>query len=422
MPQPPLPTSSVVGLVCPACGVGYRESATNPRCRCGSLLDLEVSPPNLTGAELRSRFESRLTGRDVADVSGVWRYRELVVPQTPESPISYPEGNTPLIVSDAIARWTGTDRLALKHEGQNPTGSFKDRGMTVAMTQAVRVGARGVACASTGNTAASLAAYAARAGLPALVLVPAGRVTPEKLAQSAAYGAQTVAVRGDFDRCLELVEQAADTFGLYLLNSVNPYRIAGQQTIILELLHQRQWAPPDWIVFPAGNLGNTSAFGRALIASHRAGLISHIPRLAAVQAEGAAPFAHSYAAGFSPLEPVVADTVATAIRIGNPASFHRAVRAIRATKGLVTTVTDREILEAKTVVDRAGIGCEAASAAAVAGVRRLRSGGIIEEQASVVAVLTGHLLKEPLAAETARNSRAVEIDGRLDEIEAILDR
>ncbi len=420
MPAPP--TSSVVGLVCPACGVGYRESATDPRCRCGSLLDLEVPPPSLTGAELRSRFEARLTGRDVADVSGVWRYRELVVPQIPDSPISYPEGNTPLIASDTIARWTGTDRLALKHEGQNPTGSFKDRGMTVGMTQAVRLGARGVACASTGNTAASLAAYAAHAGLPALVLVPAGRVTPEKLAQSAAYGAQTVAVRGDFDRCLELVEQAADRFGLYLLNSVNPYRIAGQQTIIFELLHQRRWDPPDWIVFPAGNLGNTTAFGRALVALHRAGLISRIPRLAAVQAEGAAPFAHSYAAGFTPLEPVVADTVASAIRIGNPASFDRAVRAIRATNGLVTTVTDREILEAKAVIDRAGVGCEAASAAAVAGVRRLRRESVIGNDDSVVAVLTGHLLKEPLAAETARDSRAVEIDGRLDEIEEILDR
>jgi len=294
--------------------------------------------------------------------------------------------------------------------------------MTVGMTQAVHLGARRVACASTGNTAASMAAYAARAGLPALVLVPAGRVTPEKRAQSAAYGAQTVAVRGDFDRCLELVEQAADRFGLYLLNSVNPYRIAGQQTIILELLHQRQWDPPDWIVFPAGNLGNTSAFGRALVTAHRAGLISKLPRLVAVQAEGAAPFAHSYAAGFTSLEPVVADTIATAIRIGNPASFDRAVRAIRAANGLVTTVTDREILEAKTVVDEAGVGCEAASAAAVAGVKRLRRERVINEEQSVVAVLTGHLLKEPFAAETARDSRAVEIDGRLEEIEAVLNR
>jgi threonine synthase len=415
------PTSLVVGLMCPACGLVYGESATNQRCRCGGLLDLEVPLPSCSGAELRSRFEARLTGREVADVSGVWRYRELVVPQPPESPISYPEGNTPLIVSDAIARWTGTDRLTLKHEGQNPTGSFKDRGMTVGMTQAVHLGARHVACASTGNTAASLAAYAARAGLPALVLVPAGRVTPEKRAQSAAYGAKTVAVRGDFDRCLELVEQAADHFGLYLLNSVNPYRIAGQQTIILELLHQLRWQPPDWIVFPAGNLGNTSAFGRALITAHRAGLISSLPRLAAVQAEGAAPFAHSFAAGFTSIEPVVADTVATAIRIGNPASFDRAVRAIRATNGLVTTVTDREILEAKAVVDRAGVGCEAASAAAVAGIKRLRLDTVIGENDSVVAVLTGHLLKEPLAAKTARDSRAVEIDGRLEEIEAILD-
>ncbi len=415
------PTTSVMGLVCPACGRVYGASATNQRCSCGGLLDLEVPIPPWTGADLRSRFETRLTGRDVVDISGVWRYRELILPRPTDAPTSYPEGNTPLIFSDTIARWTETDRLTLKHEGQNPTGSFKDRGMTVGITQAVLLGARHVACASTGNTAASLAAYAARAGLQALVLVPTGRVTPEKRAQSIAYGAQTVAVRGDFDRCLELVEQAADAFGLYLLNSVNPYRIAGQQTIILELLHQLRWEPPDWIVFPAGNLGNTSAFGRALSTALRAGLISRLPRLAAVQAEGAAPFAHSYAAGFSQLEPVVADTVATAIRIGNPASFDRAVRAIRATNGLVTTVTDQEILEAKAVVDRSGVGCEAASAAGVAGVKRLRHDAIIGEDDSVVAVLTGHLLKEPLAANTARDSRVVEIDGRLEEIEAILD-
>ena len=194
-----------------------------------------------------------------------------------------------------------------------------------------------------------------------------------------------------------------------------------QQTIIFELLHQLRWEPPDWIVFPAGNLGNTSAFGRALDTALRAGLISRLPRLAAVQAEGAAPFAHSYAAGFTSLEPVVADTVATAIRIGNPASFDRAVRSIRATNGLVTTVTDQEILAAKAVVDRSGVGCEAASAAAVAGVKRLRHDSLIGENDTVVAVLTGHLLKEPLAAETARHSRAVEIDGRLEEIEAILE-
>lgn len=416
------PTSSVVGLVCPACARVYGESATTARCSCGSLLDLEVPPPSCTGAELKSRFEDRLTGSGVADLSGVWRYRELVVPQQSEPLISYPEGNTPLVVADTIERWAGTDRLELKHEGQNPTGSFKDRGMTVGITQAVRLSARGVACASTGNTAASLAAYAARAGLPALVMVPAGGVTPEKMAQAAAYGARTVAVRGDFDRCLQLVELAADQFGLYLLNSVNPYRIAGQQTIILELLHQRMWEPPEWIVVPAGNLGNTSAFGRILVTAYQAGLIPRLPRLAAVQAEGAAPFAQSYQRDFASLEPVVADTVATAIRIGNPASFDRAVRAIRATNGLVITVTDREILDAKAVVDKAGVGCEAASAAAVAGVRRLRHSGVIENNDSVVAILTGHLLKEPLAKGTARDARTVEIDGRLEEIEAILDR
>ena len=249
--------------------------------------------------------------------------------------------------------------------------------MTVGVTQAKRIGASAVACASTGNTSASLAAYAAQAGIPALVLVPAGNVALGKLAQSLAYGAKTLLVRGDFDDCLRLVEQASEQLGVYLLNSINPFRVEGQKTIVLEMLEQLDWNPPDWIVLPAGNLGNTAAFGKALVEAKAWGLIDRMPRLAAVQAEGAAPFARSFAEDFAKRHRVKADTIATAIRIGDPASYDRGVKAIRETNGVVLAVSDAEILEAKAAVDAAGVGCEPASAASVAGIKRLIAAGTI---------------------------------------------
>jgi threonine synthase len=329
------------------------------------------------------------------DRSGVWRYRELVHDAAAPEIVTYPEGNTPLVASERIARWANCPRLFLKHEGMNPTGSFKDRGMTVGVTQARRVGASAVACASTGNTAASLAAYAAMAGLPAVVLVPDGQVAIGKLAQSLAYGARTLVVRGDFDACLTLARQSAAELGVYLLNSINPWRLEGQKTIVFELLQQLQWEAPDWIALPAGNLGNTSAFGRALDEAHTIGLIARVPRLLAVQAEGAKPFYRSFADGFQRRYREQADTVATAIRIGDPASYERAVDAIRFTNGVVTAIPDDEILEAKFHIDAAGVGCEPASAASVAGVRRARSAGTIGAAETVVCILTGHVLKDP---------------------------
>ena len=240
----------------------------------------------------------------------MWRFREFVLPSAVEV-VSHPEGNTPLLHREALDRWSGIGGLLLKHEGHNPTGSFKDRGMTVGVTQAVRIGARAVACASTGNTSASLAAYAAQAGIPALVLVPAGKVAAGKLAQSLAYGARTLLVRGGFDDCLRLVQEASERLGVYLLNSINPFRIEGQKTIVLEMLEQLGWDPPDWIVLPAGNLGNTAAFGKALREALAWGLIDRVPRIAAVQAEGAAPFARSFEEGFARRHRVEPETVAT---------------------------------------------------------------------------------------------------------------
>jgi len=416
--------------VCASCGQELAASDPRQRCpACRGLLELRHRAPPMTHGGLRALLDSRLGVRRGPLASGVWRYRELVLPEADDSLVSYPEGNTPLLARPAVAGWAGVPELLLKHEGHNPTGSFKDRGMTVGVTQARRVRASAVACASTGNTGASLAAYAALAGIPALVIVPKGRVAVGKLTQVLAYGARTILVRGDFDACLSLALAAGERLGVYLLNSINPFRLEGQKTIVLELLQQLGWEPPDWIVVPAGNLGNTAAFGKALREACGWGLISRVPRLAAVQAEGAAPFALSFRDGFATRHRVQAHTVATAISIGNPASYERAVQAIRETDGVVLAVSDAEILEAKAVVDASGAGCEPASAASVAGVRQLVRSGVIRKTDRVVAVLTGHLLKDPdvvLAYHqgtdppSPRANRPVEIEPKLEEIERVL--
>jgi threonine synthase len=255
-----------------------------------------------------------------------------------------------------------------------------------------------------------MAAYAAVAGLRALVLIPEGKIAYGKLAQALAHGARTLQVQGDFDAAMQLVRQVCDESGIYLLNSLNPFRIEGQKAIIFELLQQRRWEPPDWIVFPAGNLGNTSAFGKALHELQELGLLSRLPRMAAVQARGANPFYRSFANGFERRERVTANTIASAIRIGNPVSYDRAIRSLRWTEGLVTEVSDEEILNGKAQVDGAGIGCEPASAAAVAGARRLAADGIIRPGESVVAILTGHLLKDPGATVDYHLGRLENID------------
>jgi threonine synthase len=418
--------------ICDVCGTVLPARDTRTQCpKCGGLLSLQYDPPTERGSALRRVFDTRLTRRgDVPESSGVWRFRELVLPDVSDEEIlTQPEGNTPLVRRERIATWCGLNAISLKLEGANPTGSFKDRGMTVAVTQARRISAPAVACASTGNTSASLAAYAALAGLPALVLVPIGQVALGKLAQTIAYGARTLLVRGDFDDCLRLVRAAAEKLGVYLANSINPYRIAGQKTIVLELLQQLHWQVPDWIVLPAGNLGNTAAFGAALREAMELGLIDRMPRLAAVQASGAAPFAVSFRENFRERHTVHAETVATAIRIGNPASYDRAVRSIRETNGVVIDVPDAEILEAKAVVDASGVGCEPASAASVAGVRALVARGVARREDTVVAVLTGHILKDSdillkyhrdTEPAPALANRPIEIDADLSAVERVL--
>jgi threonine synthase len=362
------------------------------RCACGSPLDAEHSFPSVS----RALFDDRLGTLDGPHASGVWRFHELIHPGLPaDAVVTRFEGNTPLYASPAVARFVGLGAIRLKHEGHNPSGSFKDRGMTAAVSHAVHHGAKILACASTGNTSASLASYAAVAGVKAAILVPAGKIALGKMSQALAYGATTLIVEGDFDAAMTLVQQGADELGLTLLNSLNPFRVEGQKTIILETIQQLSWEAPDWFVFPAGNLGNCGAFGKALREAKQLGLIDKVPRLLAVQAAGAAPFAAAFDRDFDRLEPVAAETIATAIRIGNPVSYQRAIRSIRETGGHVMKVDDGAIMAAKAVVDAAGIGAEPASCASVAGAKQAVASGLIKPTDRVACLLTGHLLKDP---------------------------
>lgn len=382
---------SRVVVRCMLCGKQYNGTALHTSCgECGGLLDV------LTPLQKLKPSDFGVNTPPNGQHSGVWRYAPLLPRLPNDALVSRWEGNTPLYRDDRLARYAGLHdgQLELKHEGQNPTGSFKDRGMTVGVSHAKAIGARIVACASTGNTSASLASYAAAAGIPSLVLVPQTKISAGKIAQTIAYGARVVQIDGDFDRALALLRQLTAAYDVYLVNSVNPFRLEGQKTIVFEMIEQRGWKAPDWIVLPGGNLGNTAAFGKAIVELRQAGLIDRVPHLAVVQAEGAAPFAAYHATGFEEYEPVQAETVATAIKIGDPASVPRAKRSIDATLGWVTTVSDDEILDAKAAIDATGIGCEPASAASLAGVKRLTREGAIRPGDSVVALLTGHILKD----------------------------
>ena len=360
------------------------------RCSCGGLLEVPVDPERVHVS--RDLFDRRIREHGPY-ASGVWRFRELVHPGIGH-PVSREEGNTPLLEHSRLREFAGGVQLQVKHEGENPTGSFKDRGMTVAVSEAVRLGVPEVSCASTGNTSSSLASYAALAGLACTVYIPRGRVAAAKLAQTAAYGSRIVEIDGNFDIALAEAERRAAEGESYLVNSLNPWRIEGQKTIMLEMLSQREWKSPDWVALPAGNLGNASAFGKALSEAKRLGLIERAPRLLLVQAEGAAPFYRLWASGADELVPEPnPSTEASAIRIGNPVSWPKALAALRELGGGVEKVTDEEIFAAKREVDRAGIGCEPASAASIAGVRRWVADGRIRTDEEVVCILTGHLLK-----------------------------
>src|SRR2546426_2540206 len=361
---------------------------------CGGLLEIETNAIADADA-LRNVWQIRLASLDEKDRSGVWRYRELL-PFPDDAPIvSLAEGNTPLYDAPRAARYCQLNALKLKHQGCNPTGSFKDTGMTTAITQARILGARTVVCASTGNTAASLAAYAARAELQCAILVPRGQVSHAKLAQSLDYGAAVLELDGNFDDAMRVIRELAEDEEIYLVNSINPFRIEGQKTVTAELLHQRGWRVPDHVVVPGGNLGNSSAFGKGFKELKDLGLIDRLPQLSVVQAEGAAPFAGLFGSEADVLTPIEhPQTLATAIKIGAPVSWKKALRAVLESGGSVLSVSEQEIADAKAIIGRDGVGCEPASATTVAGIKHLVADGFIGPDADVVAVLTGHILKD----------------------------
>ena len=379
----------VAELRCIECG--KRRLPKDVRCDCGGLVEVRLDLDNLDVS--RQLFDHRL-GLGFPYSSGVWRFSELVHPLA-RRVFSRNEGNTHVYQHPRLDQFAGVRGLMAKHDGENPTGSFKDRGMTVAVSEALRQGVEEVCCASTGNTSASLAAYAALAGVECRVFVPRGRVAGAKLAQTLAYGAELEEVEGSFDDALVAVKEYAASSSSYLVNSLNPWRIEGQKSVVFELYQQLKWGDLDWLALPAGNLGNASAVGKALAEARRLGLIDSLPRLLLVQAAGAAPFYRLWKEGADRLVPEERpETAASAIRIGNPASWPKALRALHACGGDVEAVSDEEILEAKRVVDRAGIGCEPASAAALAGVRKATADGRIRTGERVAIILTGHLLKD----------------------------
>jgi len=301
-------------LVCVDCGAPYPGFELRYRCGCGGTLDVVHDLPTLRDRVGFELFDRRLASKARHDRSGVWRFRELILPVAEGEIVTKPEGNTNLYRSEALAAWVGIDDVAWKHEGENPTGSFKDRGMTVGITVAKKLGMNRVACASTGNTSASMASYAAAAGMTAYVFIPEGKVAFGKLSQALAYGATTIQIEGDFDAAMRLVQEACAARGVYLLNSINPFRIEGQKAIAFELLQDLQWAVPDWIVVPGGNLGNSAALGKGFAELFELGLIPRLPKLAVIQAQGANPFATAFRSG-RPVVPLpAAETRATAIR------------------------------------------------------------------------------------------------------------
>jgi threonine synthase len=390
---------ATVRFRCIGCGSVTPSAPQNFRCaQCGNLLEITDSSWNSRNpTALKTLWRERRSLNAPLDLSGVWRFRELLpVPQSEPHVVTLREGNTPLYELPQSSRSTGVERLYAKHQGMNPTGSFKDTGMTVAATFARQAGYRWVACASTGNTSASMAAYAARGGMRSLVLVPEGKISWSKLSQALDYGALTCQLRTDFDGCLRLLQELVLRAPVYQLNSINPFRLEGQKTLALELLEQLDWLPPDHIIVPGGNLGNSSAIGKALVEMLDLGLISHMPKLSVIQAEGANALVRTMReAGGKRLVSVTPETRATAIRIGNPASWEKAVKVLRATGGACEQVSELEIAQAKAEIGAEGIGCEPASAVTLAGLKKLLRQGFVKPEESVVLILTGNLLKDP---------------------------
>ncbi|MDV0443843.1 threonine synthase [Methanorbis rubei] len=396
-------------LVCVHCGAEYPPDAIVYNCeKCGHLLAVkyDLDKITITRKELNQRPIS------------VWRYKEFLPVRI--EPVTLQEGGTPLYHLKKIGEELGLPNLYAKHEGMNPSGSFKDRGMTLGVSMAKQLGKNIVACASTGNTSASMAVYAAKAGMPSVVLLPAGHVALGKVAQALMHGAKVISIRGNFDRALEMVHELCVSHGIYLLNSINPYRLEGQKTIGFEAVDQLGCVP-DRIVLPVGNAGNISAVYKGLCEWRDVGFIDTLPMMTAIQAEGAMPVVNAIKGNLP--EVVVEqnpETVASAIRIGAPVNAEKALRAIHETKGTAESVTDAEILAMQRDLARyEGIGVEPASAASVAGIRKLAEQGMLDPREKIVCVVTGHLLKDP---ETVIKQCAppIEIDPTIEALLSVL--
>ena len=419
-------------LRCTGCGliVAPGEIKSNFRCACGELFEVEYPSWSEVGSEIRresgserenakaTRERNGTVAREAAwkpnpsalrwlwkerrastlpiDQSGVWRFRELLpILNDSNNAVTLREGNTPLYGMPLCAKAAGIGHLLAKHQGMNPTGSFKDTGMTAALSVASEQGFGWVACASTGNTSAAMAAYAARAGMRSLVLIPEGKIAWGKLSQAMDYGALTCQLRTDFDGCVRVLAEVIEKYPVYLLNSVNPYRLEGQKTPALEIAEELEWNVPDHVIVPGGNLANGSALGKAFLEMKHLGLTARVPKISVIQADGANPlYASLRNHQGRELEPIVAHTRATAIRIGNPASWRKAVRVIEQTGGFCEQVSEAEIAIAKAEIGREGIGCEPASAVTLAGLKKLIKQGKVKAADNVVLLLTGHALKD----------------------------
>ena len=413
-------TSDVAFQKCinPDCGAEFDVGKVMFKCpACGELLDIRYNWDKIEVPKRLSDFANRWGSRNNRlDFSGVWRFRELLNFCDDEYKVTIGEGQTILQQNDAVAKYVDMQpgHLYLQYEGLNPSGSFKDNGMAAAFSHAMTVGVKSCACASTGNTSASMALYAASLRLKSTVFVGSGRIAFGKLSQAMDYGAQTIQIRGDFDDCMRQVQDVCTKLGLYLLNSLNPFRLEGQKTIMYRIIEGLGWETPDWIIVPGGNLGNSSAFGKAFYELKQLGLIERIPRMAIINATGAGTlfdlvndkklawndgrvnqriiddyYTDLTARNFSPR------TCASAIEISRPVNLKKCLRAIDITRGVVRKVPDEEILDAKAIVGKFGLGCEPASAATIAGLRHLRAEGIIGADQRVACVLTGHPLKDP---------------------------
>jgi threonine synthase len=393
-------------LRCCGCGIRVPGTEARPdfRCsQCGDLFEVEYpgwsqrqGPDRPNPGALKWVWRERRCSSEALDHSGVWRFRELLpILESFGNAVSLREGNTPLYHVPRAAKALGIDQLFAKHQGMNPTGSFKDTGMTTALSVARERGFEWVACASTGNTSAAMAAYAARAGLRSLVVIPEGKIAWGKLAQAMDYGAVTCQVKTDFDGCVRILTHVVKEAHIYLLNSVNPYRLEGQKTPAFEIAEAFDWNVPDHLIVPGGNLANSSALGKGFRELKELGLVGRLPRISVIQAAGANPLVRSMAANQGQsLEPVEAHTRATAIRIGNPASWRKAARVIQDTGGWCLDVSEGEIAVAKAELGTEGLGCEPASAVTLAGLKKLRVEGKVGASETVVLLLTGHTLKD----------------------------